>query len=53
MIIKIEDSLDYVSQKHYWLTQYIFWQITPSSGNTIDVSPRAYAKVLWINFIII
>jgi hypothetical protein len=25
-----------ITIKHYWLTQYIFWQIMPSSGDTID-----------------
>jgi hypothetical protein len=67
-------------KKHYWVTQYIFQQIVPSSGDTIDfficieslnffylwyltlliphsyyhnVSPRGYAKILWIDFIFI
>jgi hypothetical protein len=36
MILKIEGSLYQVSQKHKWLTQYIFREIIPSSGVVIN-----------------
>jgi hypothetical protein len=39
MIIKIKDSLGQISQKKK-LSQYIFWQIMPSSGDTIDIISR-------------